>query len=641
MSLFRQLWLTVVVSVFVSFIGSFVSSMVTAKTYLEEQLLTQSTDNASSLALSMSHETLDQATIELMVSALFDNGHFRTIRFTNTKGQVVVEKNNPTAPDKVPEWFVSMFPILTTPATAQVSSGWMQAGTVTVIPHTRFAYQALWQGSIKLFLWIMLTGCVTGLLGSLVIRKIRQPVDKMVEQANGISEYKFVTINEPRTPELKSLVKAMNAMVSRVKNMLNEQATRIQQLRNEVSQDALTGLLNKNHFENLVENALKDDESPDTGAVFLLRLFDLASINKQIGRQKTDELIRAVGQQIQGILTNSDGLEVHAGKLAGADFGFLLPGERMTSASVLADQIMSSLETLHQQGIAPLANIGHIAITTYTQQQAASQIWVRLETLLVEAQNQGANLVRKDHIETTETEQRYDWVNEIKSALSTQHFTTVSFPVVRINGQLAHNELMLRLKDSKTGQLIPAGTFIPDASRAGLIPDLDLETIRLGIEIVESNNQAVAINLASESIMKASFVDELARLLSNSPKAANNLWLEVATQGYQSELDALTLLSRKVRPLGTKLGIEHFGRHFNSIPMLHEIGLDYLKIDNTFIRQIDLHAGNQNLVKAICSIAQSVGIEVYAERVETKAEWKTLSDIGLDGLTGPVVNLTN
>ncbi|WP_026182566.1 bifunctional diguanylate cyclase/phosphodiesterase [Leeia oryzae] len=636
MSLFRQIWLTVMLSALIAFAGSFVVSIVTAKGYLEQQLFTQSTDSAASLALSMSQQKKDLATSELMVSALFDNGHFSLIRYTDTKGKVIVERINTTPPDKVPEWFVSLFPIVTSPATAQVSDGWMQAGTVTIVAHTRFAYQSLWEGSIKLFAWILAAGCFSGILGSVVIRRIRKPMASVVDQANGICEYRFVTIDEPKTPELRSLAKAMNAMVLRVKAMLQEQAARIQQLRNEVSQDALTSLANKNHFDNRLISALNDDDVPDSGMLLLVRLFDLATTNQQLGRTKTDELIKRVGQKIQS--ATGAGNNYITARLTGPDFAILLPGTTEQEGMALASQLIKSLEELYRQGFAPQSNVAHLGATIYAHEQTPESLWARTETALAKAKDIGENSAFLEKVAIADSsEAGKDWVKDILDGLKTHRFATASFPVVDIEGHALHQELMLRLKDKDTSQLWAAGTFMPHASRAGLIPQLDLETVRLGISMLEQQHGAVAINIAAESILQPDFCDQLLVLLNQNARLVKQLWFEVNTLGYQSELQALANLSSKIRPLGCKLGIEHFGRHFNSIPMLHEIGLDYLKVDGSFIRNIDQHAGNQNLLKAICVIAKSVGIATIAERVETQSEWLMLKSLGMDGLTGPIV----
>ena len=94
MSLFRQLWLAVIVSTLIAFVGSFAVSMMTARQYLEEQLAIKNNDNAASLALSMSQMEKDPVTLELQVAALFDSGQYARIQVRDPEGMTLIEKTS-------------------------------------------------------------------------------------------------------------------------------------------------------------------------------------------------------------------------------------------------------------------------------------------------------------------------------------------------------------------------------------------------------------------------------------------------------------------------------------------------------------------------------------------------------------------
>ncbi|HXE38119.1 MAG TPA: LapD/MoxY N-terminal periplasmic domain-containing protein [Azonexus sp.] len=123
MSLFRQLWLAVIVSTLIAFAGSFVASMLTARQYLEAQLAIKNNDNASSLALSLSQLDKDPVTIELQVAAVYDSGQYAAVRLIDPQGKLMIDKTSPALDDDVPAWFLRLFPIASQPGRAQVSSG--------------------------------------------------------------------------------------------------------------------------------------------------------------------------------------------------------------------------------------------------------------------------------------------------------------------------------------------------------------------------------------------------------------------------------------------------------------------------------------------------------------------------------------
>jgi hypothetical protein len=133
MSLLRRLWISVVVAMGVVLAGAFTVSLLTARSYFEQQLQAQAGDGAVSLALSMSQQSKDVATMELLVTALFDGGHYRLIRLTDTRGKVLVERSQPDVAEGVPGWLVSLLPMEARPGQALVSDGWRQMGQVTVV----------------------------------------------------------------------------------------------------------------------------------------------------------------------------------------------------------------------------------------------------------------------------------------------------------------------------------------------------------------------------------------------------------------------------------------------------------------------------------------------------------------------------
>jgi EAL domain-containing protein (putative c-di-GMP-specific phosphodiesterase class I) len=84
--------------------------------------------------------------------------------------------------------------------------------------------------------------------------------------------------------------------------------------------------------------------------------------------------------------------------------------------------------------------------------------------------------------------------------------------------------------------------------------------------------------------------------------------------------------------------LEHFGRQFSEIGRLHDLGLDYIKVDGSFVRGLDGNAGNQTFLKGLSTIAHSIGLKVIAEGVTNEADLKALGPVGFDGATGPAVN---
>ena len=103
-------------------------------------------------------------------------------------------------------------------------------------------------------------------------------------------------------------------------------------------------------------------------------------------------------------------------------------------------------------------------------------------------------------------------------------------------------------------------------------------------------------------------------------------------------LENFKRLCARAQSHGAKVGIEHMGHQLSDIGRLHDVGLDYLKIDSAFIHDIDQNNAHQTLVKTLCEIGHSIGVTMIAEGVRNDREYNTLRKLGVDGVTGPGVS---
>ena len=634
MSLLRQLWLTVIASTLIAFAGSFVASALTARHYLGQQLAIKNNDNAALLALSMSQLDKDPVTVELQIAAVFDSGQYAAVRLIDPHGKTMIEKTSPLIADHVPAWFVRLFPIPSEPGHAQVSAGWNQFGTIELISHNQFAYQELWDGALKPLGWFAIGGGIMGLFGMQMLRRICRPLDAVVGQAQAISERRFISIPEPKTPELKRLASAMNAMVDRLKAMFAEEAARLEQVRREAMLDNLTGLANRDLFMNELAAALSDTDASASGTLLMLRLGDLSGLNRRAGRETADEVLRRIGATLNALV--ADQPNAAAARLNGADFALLLPG--VQDPALQAETLLHALNDLAAAGLIAGERIGYVASGTYLHGQSAGNLLSRIDAALASAENQsGLAWCRAESNADQQATSNADWKKLLDGAIETQRLRLIEFPVAGSSGQLLHLECPLRLQATEDGEWLAAGAFMPMASRLAMTTELDLTVVRLALDRIAAGLPAVAVNLSGESILDASFRARLYAQIAARRDLAPRLWMEVSEIGAFQHFDEFHAFCDALRPLGCRLGIEHFGRQFSEIGRLHRIGLDYLKVDGSFIRAIDSQPGNQAFLKGLCSIAHNIGLTVIAESVQTTEELAILPELGFDGATGPAV----
>ncbi|HLO61514.1 MAG TPA: GGDEF domain-containing protein, partial [Azonexus sp.] len=325
-----------------------------------------------------------------------------------------------------------------------------------------------------------------------------------------------------------------------------------------------------------------------------------------------------------------------AARLNGADFALLLPGAR--DAAPFAEKLLRLLNDLVAAGLIDSERIGHIASGSYLHGQSVGQLLSRLDTALAAAENQsGLAWQQADSQSEQQASSNADWKKLLDGAIRSDRLRLIEFPVAGSGGQLLHLECPLRLQAAEDGEWLAAGSFMPMASRLAMTAELDLAAARLALERIAAGASAVAVNLSGESIIDAAFRARLLALVGSRKELAPRLWLEISEVGVFQHFPAFQAFCDALRPLGCRLGIEHFGRQFSEIGRLHGMGLDYLKVDGSFIRAIDSQSGNQAFLKGLCSIAHNIGLTVIAEGVQTSAELATLPELGFDGATGPAV----
>lgn len=633
MSLIKQLWIGIILLLLLVLSGNFVISTLTAKTYLQEQLRLKNIDNANSLALSISQmPEKDPITLELLITAQFDAGHYEYIIFQDANQKPIVARNfeeNDPAANVVPQWFSKHVKFNVAPGIAQVQDGWQQAGTLIVKSHSRYAVEALWHNTRDLLDWFIVATLLSGLIGSFVLKYISRPLDLVVNQAEAIGERRFITSEEPKTKEFQRLVRAMNTLSQSVKQMLDKEARQLEVLRRESQTDALTGLANRTHFFNLLDTQLTRDDVQAAGILVLARVMNLNELNSQLGHQQVDRLLRTIADALSDIqhkYSNS-----YAGRLNGSDFVLLIPTDipiDIFSAELSQKLNFQLIASDFDKVALPLA------LCNFSSNDQRNALLHRLDGVLAQAELKGNRAVvvlennQPDYVQHNLAE----WRDAITAALTTQNIALATFPVRNSGGDLIHYETAARLK--LDNEFRPAGYFMHWAVRLGLMPDVDLAIVRLALVQLSHASEPLAVNISAAALCNANFREQLIALLRSEPERTKHLWLEFPEICMLRHLEELRAFTTRLRSLGCRIGLEHVGLEFTQFGDLQAMGLGYLKIDSAITRDIHLNTSSQTFVQSLCTLGHSLGIVMIAEGVINDAEQQSLSRVGLDGFTG-------
>jgi diguanylate cyclase (GGDEF)-like protein len=429
----------------------------------------------------------------------------------------------------------------------------------------------------------------------------------------------------------------MNLTVKRLKEMFEEEAKRLESVRREANYDALTGLPNRSFFMTQLREALHTEETA-FGACMFLRIAHLADVNKKHGRVVTDEIIRRIARHIHAYSEKMD--DSLACRLNGSDFALLISSDdpQSVAQSLMADVVRDIAEYC-ENGFC--ASIG---MASYHKGIALPTLLGQIDMALADAEAQANNSVRMaDSTDTFNTPKTMEgWSQLVRSAIADQRMYLLSFPVGAFAGGLLHREGPMRIRESDESPWIPAGKFLPFAERLGLTDALDLAAVRMGLQTIEQQPDHVgyAVNLSPSSLKVSTFLPALKKLVQAHPQSSRKLWLELPEAGVLKQFDEFRELCLALKETGVRLGIEHFGRQFDHIGLLHDLGLDYVKVDASFVRDVDKNLGNQSFLKGLVVISHGIGMLVIAEGVLTADEMAMLQALGFDGATGPAVKET-
>lgn len=633
MTLIKQLWIAIGFVAFLAFGGSLVISILSARHYLEQELLVRNVDNATALGLSLTQLPKDAVTIALQINAQFDTGHYRRIRLTAPDGGELFEQSRDVRHPGAPRWFAALVPISTSPGIAQVQDGWLQFGSLSVEGEVDFAHAALWRGALLLLAWFMVGGLLTGLAGSLLLRRITGPLGRVVAQAEALGDRRFVTTPEPSIAEFRSVVRAMNRLTERIRGMLAEEAARLDRYRQIHQHDELTGLLNRAQFMNVLDTALTREDLPERGTLTLMRIGNLDQLNQALGRARVDHLLRELGALLR---THTEKLaNCEAARLNGSDFVLLTPERDADAhfANELLNPLHALIESLGLEGITELrAGLSH-----YRRNTSRNVVLATADRALALAEQRGPHAIQLpgDDIEPLKHTDLDEWREALSTSLDAGRLRLETFAVVASDASAIHHEALARLYLDDHWQ--SAGHFIPWAARTGLVTRVDEMVLDHALRLIAADASALCINLSPESLRDTAFRQRLCDRLMSRRAEATQLSIEFAEIGVIRSPAEFHALSQALRPLGCRLGIEHVGRGFSRIPSLHEVGVDYLKIDASLIRGIEANPGNQSFVRGVVILAHTVDVQVYAEGVTSPAERLCLEEIGLDGFTGPLI----
>lgn len=610
------------------FLSNLITNIQESQNYLEEQLDSHSQDAATSLGLSLSNiiGLDDVAMIETTINSIFDSGYYHSIKLYRIDGTPLVIREYPTQIDGIPNWFMALFPLNPPINQTEINDGWRIVATMKIQSNPGLAYYQLWKMASNTFISSGVIFILALITGWFLLRLILRPLSAIEAKANAIADKDFSPITMlPKARELRVVVEAFNRMAAALKRNFDEVSSYAEKMRQQAFMDNLTGFGNKRSFMSKLALELESKKSDNSGLVGLFQLQGLQALNEKHGYQEADRHLKALSMKLKQNFSEQPQSSFF--RLQGAEFAVIMPN---TDIAIL-EQIQPILNQTLKQANTEVAG----AFVRYQEGQQCGEVLAQLDNQISHSLQNGCQLsvATPDNAAT----QRSDWHGIIDEILAHQRIKLVFQPITDQHKQVMYYETLTRFVDEQDHPL-NTGDVFSAANRVDKTMALDQAIFQQVLNTLsESSQVTLSINLAGSSLADESFQSFILSSLKQSPKLAERLIIEVSETSANHFLVALKSLSTHLKQTGASLSIDRFGTSFTSFSYIQSLKPDYLKIDGSYIRQLEQHKDNQFFLKTLVQIAHGIDTKVIAEHIETQQELDTAMDLLVDGFQGYLV----
>lgn len=395
--------------------------------------------------------------------------------------------------------------------------------------------------------------------------------------------------------------------------------------------DALTNLPNRRVLEEKMENVLKKARQGNHSALLLMNLDNFKVINDTLGHHAGDQLLITVADLLRKIARTGDFLA----RLEGDEFTMLLENTDLQGANEFAQYLLEQVNdfrfNMEHYTFAPSLSIGIAPIDGNLEKQAVLSLCA---SALYAAKEEGRNRIvmyQSEDEKRIELSRASQWVAEVKDALQEDRLVLNFQPVVRLySGEISHYEVLLRLR-CRDGNMVPPGEFIPAAEKFGLMPQVDRWVIQKAMDMLCSMPSLhLCVNISGVSLGDDSLLEYTKDLVHECGISSGRITFEITETAAAQDLIKTQKWMKQLKELGCLFALDDFGIGFSSFSYLRVLPADYVKIDGSFVRNMDRDQTNRVLVKAINTVAHALGKQVIAEWVENENIVKILKEIGVE-----------
>jgi diguanylate cyclase (GGDEF)-like protein/PAS domain S-box-containing protein len=411
-------------------------------------------------------------------------------------------------------------------------------------------------------------------------------------------------------------------------------------LKHQAAHDALTGLPNRPLLQDRLEQALRTAPRDNVSvALLLLDLDRFKEVNDSLGHPAGDEVLRQVAQRLQQLLRASDTVA----RLGGDEFALVLPGATADDAAVVAAKAIRALQqplTIEGQVIEIGGSIGMVVFPEHGRD--VDTLVRRADVAMYAAKREAGGYAFYLADQDEDFSARLTLAAELRQALAHEAFELHYQPKISIgSGQVTSVEALVRWRHPTRG-LLPPSAFVAVAEQTGLVRPLFELVLRQAIQQGQAWRAAgialtVAVNLSMRNLQDDALPARVERLLAELGGAPDWLSFEITECMLMTNPDHTIPLLRQLDALGIRLSIDDFGTGYSSLAHLARLPVSEIKIDRSFVADMETNATNMLVVRSIVDLAHNLGLRVVAEGVERPETLDYLARLGCDEAQGYLI----
>jgi len=403
--------------------------------------------------------------------------------------------------------------------------------------------------------------------------------------------------------------------------------------------DQLTGLPNRTLLLDRLKQAMTASGRGGTyGALLFIDLDHFKTLNDTLGHDMGDLLLQQVAQRLTFCVREGDTVA----RLGGDEFVVILTnlstskGDAASDIETVAEKILTALNDGYQLGAFLHRNTASIGATLFRgQTTTVDDLLKQADLAMYRAKEVGRNALRFfDPDMQTAVLNRVSLERDLREAVQAQQFLLYYQALVSDTGKVTGAEVLARWQHPVRGMVAPAD-FIPLAEETGIILPLGqwvLETActQLAKWAVQPDmaHLTIAVNVSAHQFRQSDFVDHVLAVIKSTGANPHLLKLELTESSLVSNVEETIERMLLLKASGVGFALDDFGTGYSSLAYLKRLPLNHLKIDRSFVRDVLIDPNDASIAKAIVALAQSLGLGVIAEGVETQAQRDFLANSG-------------